>query len=163
MNYKDEIFFEQYFPYKNMNREDRNFYINLILHTKDVSNSEVLLNDNAPSKYDLYFLNLARVSYEKVVFEGGISNSSEIRMIDGEIIKVGNKFFINTFVYRFSDSLCEGSKEYYVKDEFVFKNDRVYRRSKYHENYFEDEIELFGEMELEEYLENKCNELKLKK
>lgn len=163
MNYKDEIFFEQYFPYQNMNRDDRNFYINLILHTKDVSESEILLNDNSSSKYDLLFLNLSRESYDRVRFDGGISNENENRMIYGDIIKAGNKYFVKTFVYRFNDSLLDDNKEYYVTDEFVFKNDRVYRRSKYIKEYYESEIDLFGEMELEEYLENKCNELKLKK
>ena len=162
MNYKDEKIFEQYFSHKNMNRKARNFYINLLLHTKDISDSEVLLNSNATGKYDFAFLNLTRDEEDVIKFNGGIYNTFENRSIEGYIVTLGNKCFVETHIYRFNDTLSDDNREYSVRDEFVFKDYRVFRKSTYNTGYFEGEVLLFEEMELEEYLENKCDEIKLK-
>ena len=162
MNYKDEILFEQYFSYKGMTRDQRNFYINLLLHTKEIESSEVYLNNNSSSKYDLQFLNLSEEDYV-IKFDGAISNESENRMIFGDIINMGNKLFVRMNIYRCNDLIYGDNKEYSVIDEFVFKNERIIRKSRYDSGYFEAEVDLFTEMETEEYLENKCNEIKLKR
>ena len=171
MNYKDEIIFEQYFTYRNMNKDMRDFYINLLLHSKDISESEVLLNTHSESKYDLLFLHLIREKINEVRFDGAVANNSENRMVYGNIIKINNKYFVKTNVYRFCDSLSDDNKEYSIIDEFIFKEDRVIRRSRYDRtlsvseydsDYYEDEIELFDDLQLSDYLVDKCNQLKLK-
>ena len=171
MNYKDEIIFEQYFTYRNMNKDMRDFYINLLLHTKDISESEVLLNTRSESKYDLLFLHLMREKINEVRFDGAVANNSENRMVYGNIIKINNKYFVKTNVYRFCDSLSDDNKEYSIIDEFIFKEDRVIRKSRYDRtlsvsdydsDYYEDEIELYDDLQLSDYLVDKCNQLKLK-
>ena len=171
MNYKDEIVFEQYFSYINMNKDMRNFYINLLLHTKDIEESEVRLNNTSECKYDLLFLHLNREAFNEIRFDGAVSNSSENRMIFGNIVRVRNKYYVKTNVYRFSDFLTDDNKEYSVLDEFVFKDDKVTRKSRYdrtlspstyNSDFFEAEIELLDDLQLDDYLVDKCNQLKLK-
>ena len=41
---EEEIILEQYFPYHNMDVEERDYYLNLLLHTKDISDSAVLIS-----------------------------------------------------------------------------------------------------------------------
>ena len=162
MNYEDEILLEQYFTSKKLNRDQRNFCINILLHTKDVSSSEVLLNSKSSCKYDLLFLNLSKEE-GYVKFDGAVDNNDENRMIYGQIVTRGNKVFVQTNIYRCSDIVLDENKEYVVIDEFVFKDDRVIRKSRYDNSYCEDEVELYTEMQIEEYLEDKCNQIRLKR
>ncbi len=163
MTYYDEILLEQNFPYRNMEKEDRNFYINLLLHTKDVCDSDIYINKNGLSNYDLLFLNLVKTN-GIVRFDGATYNEYESRLISGYIIRKGNKYFIETNVYRCNDVIDDDDKEYSAYDEFIFKDSRIIRKSRYDSStYSEAEIELLCDDELESYLQGKADELKLKK
>ena len=165
MTYEDEILLEQHFGYRNMDKSERNFYINLIMHTKDVSDSEIYITNNDLSSYDLLFLNLSKEN-GAVRFDGAVSNEYSNKLIYGIIIKKGNKYFVNTNVYICNDIVYDEDerKEYTVSDEFAFKNDRIIRRSRYQDSlYYEAEVEFLSDEEMENYLQDKCDEMKLKK
>ena len=163
MNNFDEILLEEYFPYSNMNINERSFYINLLLNTKDICDSEVSINSKSSCEYDLLYLNLKKNQNQFVSFDGVIANDSENRMINGQIVRSGNKFIVVTNVYRCNDCINEENKEYTVIDEFVSKSDRIIRKTRYDNGYYEAEIDLYTEMELEEYLQRKLEQIKLKR
>ena len=163
MTYEDEIIFEQYFPYRNLSKEERNFLINLILNCKDVNDSEIIINDKCEHMYDLNYLNLVKDN-NVIRYEAIVSNSSENRLLNGFIKKHNNKYIVVTNVYRCSDVIDEDDKEYKIIDEFVYKNDKIYRRSRYQDGrYFESEVDLFTDDEIEEFIQNKTDKFKLKR
>lgn len=165
MTNNDEIIFEQYFPSFNMSIEERNFFINLLLNSKELEDSAVSINDNAACSYYLTFLKLAKDG-NNVIFDGIITNDSENRMISGTILKLASKLAIYMNVYRCSDVVEEEDKEYSVSEQFVFKPNKVLRRTYYpDERYFESEVEtdLFDPTEVEEFIQNKTNQLKLQR
>lgn len=163
MTHFDEIIFEQYFQYQNLTIDERNFLINLFLNSKDISDSEIRVNDNCPVKYDIDFLSL-RKDGNIIKYEAIVSNKSETRMLHGFFRKHCNRYILYSEVYRCCDFIDDESKEYIVVDDFVFKNDNVYRRSNYcNGRYFEAEIELLNDIDLEEYIQSKTDEFKLKR
>lgn len=161
MTHEDNILLESYFSYKNMEEIDRNFYINLLLSTKDISDSDKNIN-SIHSKFDLLFLNLSK-NGEIVNFDGAVYNNIENRLINGFIIRKGNNYFIKTNVYRCSDYILDEDKEYSVEDIFFFYGDKVERKSRYDDSRYEtQEIDFKDAVEIDEYLENKVKKLKLK-
>ena len=50
---EEEIILEQYFPYHNMDVEERDYYLNLLLHTKDISDSAVLISEDSKSTFEI--------------------------------------------------------------------------------------------------------------
>lgn len=163
MNHNDEIIFEQYFPYRNLTIDERNFIINLIINSKEVDDSEISINNKYSSRYGLDYLSLIKDKIG-VRFEGIISNENETRMINGYLTKLFNKYTIYMNVYRCSDVLEDEDKEYSVIDEYVFKNSRVVRKTRYTDGkYFEADVDLFNEDEMEEYIQNKTDQYKLKR
>ena len=166
MEYCDEIILEQIITYKNMNIDDRNMLINLLLHTKDICDSEKQIGRNKSSIFDILFMNFTRLSENKFSFDGTVSGEYENRWISGTIDRKGNKYKVVTHVYRFNDCLDEEEKEYTVIDEFSFKYendpDLAFRKSRYldEEAYFEADVELLMDLQLDEYLSNKVRRLK---
>ena len=158
MEHFDEILLEQYFTYINMSEENRNNFINILLHTKDIYDSEKNLEGAKYSNFDLLTLHL--MNREGIVkFNGAVYNDYENRIIDGIIYSKSNKIYVNTTIYRLNDFVSD--KEYNVNDTFVFKDGRVIRRSVYDDGkYFEDEILLMNNQEVQEYLENKVDNMK---
>ena len=87
-------------------------------------------------------------------------------MINGTILKLANKLAIFFNVYRCSDVVEEDDKEYSVSEQFDFKSDKVIRKTRYLDGrYFEAEVEtdLFDETEVEEFIQNKTEQLKLQR
>lgn len=164
MEHLDKVLLEQNFISKNMEENERNFYINLLLHSKDVCDSDIYINKHGLSHYELSFLNLENMN-GLVRFEGVTYNEYENRMISGVIFRRLNKYFIKTNVYRCNDFLLDDDNEYSVYDEFIFKDSKVFRRSRYeHESSFcESEVILLSDEEMESYLQDKVNVLKRKK
>lgn len=39
MNYEDELIYEMYFRYKNMSKEDGDFYLDVLRHSKEITDS----------------------------------------------------------------------------------------------------------------------------
>ena len=90
MNYYDEIILEDYFLAEKMTREERNFYIYLLLNTKDVCDSEYRINRHASKKYIFDSLVLSKLDDGSVFFDGVIYNKDEIRTIYGGIVRKEN-------------------------------------------------------------------------
>lgn len=157
LDYTDEVVLEQYFQYHNMSVEERNLYINLIRHCKDIMDSEKLLPGKTKVQYDLVVLILKKTSDGVVTFNGAVTNDDENRWIDGAILNKGNKYAIATSVYRLSDRLDEDEKEYTVSDQFRFKDGKIQRRSMYSDSkaYYEAEFDGFDPQELENYFRSK--------
>lgn len=163
MTHEDEIILEQYFPYKNMTIEERNFFINLFINSKDVSDSEVRINKNSDKSYKVNYLGLNK---EKNIirFEAIVSNSSENRMISGFFKGFGNKMTLVSSVYRCSDVLDDDDKDYKIIEDFVFEDDKVFRKSRYLDGrYYESKVDLYSDDEMEEYIQNITDEYKLKR
>ena len=163
MSNTDEILMEQYFRYINMNRNKRNFFLNLIMITKDICDSDVMTNSHDISSYDILFLNFIN-NNGVIVFDGGATNGYTNKLIHGSIVQRANKFCVSTNVYICNDFILDyDKKEYHVTDEFVFKDNKVVRRSRYDDGvYSESEVSLLSNEEMENYLQTKCNEMKLK-
>ena len=164
MTYEDQILTEQNFPYKNLKYDERSFYLNLILNSKELCDSELSLNDKSSSKYELVCLALDNQG-SSVKFDGCIANEDERRMIYGYITRLSlNKYRVHMTVYRLCDIIFEDDdKEYTVDETFKFKDKSVVRCSTYENRpYYETEID-FDEDEAEKFLQNKANKMRTMK
>ena len=159
MNSENEQLINQTYSYENMEEIDRNFYLNLILQSKDVSDSDINTNDYC-NKYDILWIKMCR-DKSTVRFDGVIFNKSERKMINGTINNRGNTYYLVTNVYRCSDYVFGEDKEYVTYDNFRFEDDRVVRMSRYENTLFtEKEIEYNDPVEIDNYLENMVMSLK---
>ena len=162
MDNEDEILIEQYFPYRNMTIDERNLCINLLLNTKDICDSEISINEHSSSIYDILFMNLSKTEEGAIRFDGATYNDDENMLISWFFVRSNNKYYVRTDVFRFNDVLQEEDKEYSITDEFIFKNGKVYRRSRYTDSceFFESEVRLLNGLELDEYLESKVRKFR---
>jgi hypothetical protein len=155
MTNSEEILIEQYFPYMNMEKEQRDFYINLLLNSKEVTDSEFNLNSYSSPQYDLVFISLKNDG-KLIRFDGAISNGEENKLIEGAIIRRGNKYFVFSNLFRLFELVHDDKKEYDVIDEFRFKDGGVLRKTTYSDKrYFESTVTLKSSDELEEYYRKK--------
>lgn len=140
---EEEILLEQYFPYQNMELEERDYYLNLLLNTKDISDSDILKNEDSKSSFEIVTMSLKKTP-EFITFNGAIANEEETRMVDGIIIKKGNSYAVISNVYRLNELLEEDEKDYSITDKFTFKGNKLYRKSAYASGrYFEAEFDAF--------------------
>ena len=58
MTHYEEIILEQYFRSQNLDKEGRDFYLNLFLNSKELTDSIFNFTNSSPSQYDLVFLSL---------------------------------------------------------------------------------------------------------
>ena len=58
MTNEEEVILEQYFRSQNLDKQNRDFYLNLILNSKELTESEFNYTSTSPSKYDLVFISL---------------------------------------------------------------------------------------------------------
>lgn len=160
---EEEIILEQYFPYHNMDLEERDYYLNLLLHTKDISDSAVLISEDSKSTFEIVNMVLKKAP-EFITFNGAITNGEENRWIDGIIIKKGNSYAVISNVYRFAEFLREDDRDYSVTDKFTFKGDMLYRKTGYASGkYFESEFDTYSLDPVEELLKSKLVKGKNKK
>ncbi len=154
MTSEEEVLLEQFFSYRNMDKTSRNFYINLILNLKELTDSE-FNQKNSPSTYDLVYLNLNNEG-RTIRFEGASSNGIENRSINGYILKEKNGYIIYSDIYRFIDSESDEDKMFHVTDEFIFKDNEVLRKSSYKNGKeFASHIKLRSDEEMESYFKSK--------
>ena len=160
---EEEIILEQYFPYHNMDVEERDYYLNLLLHTKDISDSAVLISEDSKSTFEIVNMVLKKTP-EFITFNGATTNGEENRWVDGIIIKKGNSYAVISNVYRFAELLREDDKDYSVTDKFTFKGDKLYRKTGYASaRYFESEFDTYSLDPVEELLKSKLAKEKSKK
>ena len=157
MSDEEEVLLEQYYINKGLNKNERDFYINLLLNSKELTESEFNYSSQSSSKYDLVFITLENKGHY-VTFYGAISNGEENKIIDGSIIKRGNKFLVINNIYRLFELLSDDEKEYNVVDIFRFKNGQLKRNTKYaDERVFDADIELKTQEEMIDYYRSKIN------
>lgn len=158
----EEIILEQYFPYHNMDLEERDYYLNLLLYTKDISDSDILEREDSKSSFEIVTISLNKIQ-NTITFNGAISNGEENRWIDGIINKYGNVYGVWCNVHRLSDFISEEEKDYKVTDKFTLKSDKLYRKSNYTPGrYFEAEFDAFSLDAIETLKRSKLNLLKEK-
>jgi len=162
MTIEDEILLENNFPYENMTIEERNRCLDILRHTKEISESEFLFNSNSESKYDIIFMNLYKEDGVHK-FNGAVGNNSENRYIDGHIAFVGETIYVKTNITRLHELLSDDEKDITVFDVFVRKEDTLIRRTSYMNNrFYESYLEPFSNEEMDTYLTMKLNEYKIK-
>ena len=165
MDYYNQILSEQLYPYSNLTLEERNFYLNLLLHTKEISDSQNNVSDNSKTNYDIEYLNLSCFLKNKnkenalIDFEGTITNRDENRIIRGTIFKHKHKYTVNTSFYRTSGYIDEDECDFKVIDEFDLTKGKVTRQAIYRDKVFEDIISLAPRSEVEEYIIKKVRKL----
>ena len=83
LDYEDEILLEQYITYNYMNSDTRDLCMNLILHMKEINDSDVSLNENANREYRINTMRFGKYGMG-IKFNGIITS---------------NLFCINNFSY----------------------------------------------------------------
>ncbi len=165
MDYYNQILSEQLYPYSNLTSEERDFYLNLLLHTKEISDSQNKVSKNSRACYDIEYLNLNCFLKNEtkrnalIDFEGTITNRDENRIIRGTIFKHGNKYTVNTSFYRTSGYIDEEECDFKVIDEFTIKNGKTTRVAIYRDKTFEEDILLGKRSEVEEYIIRKVRKM----
>lgn len=159
MTSEEEVLLEQYYSYKNMDIKTRDFCINLILNSKELTDSEYNYSLSSSSKYDLVFITLSNEN-GLIKFDGAISNGIENKIIYGSIAKKRNKYYVDNNVYRMFELVIPGDRDYRVTDEFKIKDGVVVRKSLYDDGrYFETNIELNSDEEMELFYRNKIGKV----
>ena len=137
MNKRLEVLLdEQKFPCFDMTKKERNMYLNIILHCKDICDTENKVENTGKCKIHQMVL---RKKGEAVVFNGilsiGKEDNFESRAINGEMYIDETMILVYMNVERFKNI---NQREYSVVDEFKLENDILIRKTKYH--YLEEKI-----------------------
>lgn len=145
MELKDELLFELYFRYKNLTKEEGDFYLDVLRKCKEVVDSDHGFN----TKYDIVEMSLSKLDDESVLFNGSMTNGSENRFISGNIVNRRNKTYVTMNIER----LCDEENRYYSSlDVFTFKHSEVRRDTYYKDGRcFEAYYKPFDERSMEEY------------
>ena len=126
----DQILDEQRFPYVGMSLEERNYYLNIIKHCKDICDTENIVD----SQNECELVELRLKKEEDVInFSGsltiGTDNISENRTIVGKMFLKKDCVVVIYEITR----LCVDciNKVYSVVDKFELKDDKLKRKSNY--------------------------------
>ena len=145
MNYEDELIYEMYFRYKNMSKEDGDFYLDVLRHSKEITDSAY----GYKPQYDIVEMSLMSTE-NGIRFNGSITNGMENRYITGTMISRLNKTFVDISVERLLGDIT--NREYNAVEVFKFKRDEVERRTCYSSGeYYEAILEPFEREKMEEY------------
>jgi hypothetical protein len=133
----DKVLDEQRFPYENMSKEERNYYLNILQNCKDICDSENRVNNIG--KCEILQTKLVKKE-EFITFNGTMTISNENRSMSGFIFTKEDSVIVDMQVTRYFD---DGHKSYSTLDEFKLENDKLIRRSQYNYNMVSviDEIE----------------------
>lgn len=138
MNKKAEILLdEQKFPCFDMTKEERNQYLNIIHHCKDVCDTENKVGNYSECKIHEMVL---RRDGNAIIFNGILSigedkdETFEGRCIRGELYVDKDMILVYMNVERFKNI---DQREYSVVDEFKLKNNVLIRKTRY--NYLAEE------------------------
>ena len=130
MNKKLEILLdEQKFPCFDMTKEERDLYLNIIHHCKDICDTENKVGIYSKCKIHQMVL---RRNGGAVMFNGIVSvgkdDNSENRTIQGELYVDENMILVYMNVERYNDI---EQRVYSVSDEFKLENDVLKRKTRY--------------------------------
>ena len=157
MTDNEEVLLEQLFGSRNINKSQRDFYINLILHSKELQDSEFGCDESSPREYDLVFLSLVGEG-KKVSFNGAISNGVENKWITGHVISTKRKHLLKTSVDRLSEMVPDSEKSYDYFEIFEFDKDDIKRTTTYSDGRVStSKITMKTFNEMEEYYRGKIN------
>ena len=137
--------YEMYFRYKNMSKEDGDFYLDVLRHSKEITDSAY----GYKPQYDIVEMSLMSTE-NGIRFNGSITNGMENRYITGTMISRLNKTFVDISVERLLGDIP--NREYNAVEVFKFKRDEVERRTCYSNGeYYESILEPFEQEKMEEY------------
>lgn len=160
MTMEDRILYEIYFGYQGLSNEEGDYYIDIIRHTKEVTDSEVNVDPLDSTAYDLVMMNLTKLETGEVSFNGAISNGNENKCLEGVIKKIGDRVFVTSKLVSLHPSIPE-KKPYDVIDYFTFKGKNVLRKTSYSDGkYFETIMEPFKKEEIDAFVQSKADHMK---
>lgn len=130
MNKKAKLLLdEQKFPCFDMTKEERDRYLNIISHCKDICDTENKVGNFSKCKIIQMVL---RKKGSTVTFNGilslGEDNIVENRCVNGELYVDNDMILVYMNVERFKDI---GQREYSVVDEFKLEKDLLTRKTRY--------------------------------
>ncbi len=130
MNNEERLRYEKNFYGSNLYFTEIDFFIQLLRHTKEVSDTKYNVGNK---DFDLVFLSFnASDDSTFVTFEGALSNGLENRSITGRIRIDDKGYYVFTDVYRLCvPGLSDAEKQYSVHDIFKvskkgIKHDTIY-------------------------------------
>ena len=160
MTREDRILYEIYFGYKGLSEEEGDYYIDIIRHTKEVTDSEVNVGNPSTTAYDLVVMNLKKLETGEVGFNGAISNGTENKCLEGVIKKIGDRVYVTSSLVSLHPSI-EERNPYDVTYYFTFKGSQVLRKTSYPDGrYFETIMEPFDKDDLEAFIQSKADHMK---
>ena len=160
MTRDDRILYETYFGYQGLSDEEGDYYIDIIRHTKEVTDSEVNVGSPDSTAYDLVMMSLKKLETGEVGFNGAISNGNENKCLEGVIKKIGDRVFVTSELISLHPSI-EEKKPYDVTDYFTFKGKQVLRKTSYPDGrYFETIMEPFKKEEIDAFVQSKADHMK---
>ena len=125
-NLSKAVLDEHRFPYENMSLEERNSYLNILKHCKDICDS--IYPVNGERKCQLCEIRLKK-NNNKISLNGFLNiGLLENRYIDGYIFIEDSNIIVDTHITRLSQN---GTFEYTVFDEFQIVNGKLIRNSYY--------------------------------
>lgn len=120
---------EEKFPYEGMSIDERNYYLNIINHCKDICDSNFKIDGSSTCNIvEMRFIKNKKDIHVNGSLEVG-DKVKEYRCIDADIYIEKNRVIVDMVITR----LCtkDKIKEYTVLDEFYIENDELKRRSFY--------------------------------
>lgn len=160
MTNEDRILFELRFSYQGLNDEEGDYYIDLIRHIKEVTDSEYVIKGSSNSSFDLVTFALRKLPNGEVSFNGAIGNEDENKWVDGVIKTIGSKVYVSSEITPLHESITD-KRSYNTVDYFNSKGSKVIRKTSYSDGkYYEEELEPFDKTKLDEYLQDKVNGMK---
>ena len=130
LEHYDEILLEQYITAQNMNKKERDCYMQYIMNLKDISDSILCINSDDPSKYNINYMRFTK-TIDGIIIDGVVDNGVETRWIDGMIIYEDDKIIVNSNFYRIGIYVNDDEREYSCVDTFSFENGNFIRESEY--------------------------------
>lgn len=163
LDHYDKMMFELNFSGVNLTEDEMDFYLQILLHSKEIMESEVTMHASKP-QFDIVTMSLRKDSDGTVLVNGAIANDAENKWIEGRISKKINNIYSVFEISRLHPSIPAESrmKNYIVAENFNFKDPEHVKRCSLYENgsYFESFLEPFNDRELESFKLSKINKMK---
>lgn len=155
MTDNEEVLLQQFFSSRGIDKSKRDFYINLILSSKELQDSEFGCSGESIRQYDIVMLSLVREG-KRVSLNGAISNGVENKWIQGSISGTERKQLLSASIDRLSDMVPDSEKIYEYFETFEFGEEGVTRTTVYGDGReFKSKIDMKTQEELEEYYRGK--------
>lgn len=137
--FEQELLLEKYLRSQGMSKYVRDFYMTLLLNTKDVLDSDHAIGNRNFEIFDMTLI----ATDDSVIFSGLSTNGTENRTMDGEIRQINNGFYVATTVQSFGVQKSDEDEELYnVYDMFYILPNETIRKSHYSIDPFFDETEM---------------------